>query len=92
MNQQAPWERTFEKVVTPFEEFIHHESTSGLLLMGCAIVALILANSPLYHTYEHIHEDHYQTDLSFDAFIDQIATLVVVGAANGADDSLGIVA
>jgi 3-oxoacyl-[acyl-carrier protein] reductase len=42
-----------------------------------------------HHTYEHIHEDHYQTDLSFDDFIDQIAALVVVGAANGADDSLG---
>ncbi len=54
MSQHAPWEKTFEKVVTPFEEFIHHESTSGLLLMACAILALIFANSALHHSYEHI--------------------------------------
>ena len=54
MSMHAPWEKTFDKVVTPFEEFIHHESTSGLLLMACAIMALILANSTLHTTYEHI--------------------------------------
>lgn len=42
-----------------------------------------------HHTYAHIHEDHYQSNLSFDDFIDQIAALVVAGAVNGADDSLG---
>lgn len=54
MSHHAPWEKAFEKVVTPFEEFIHHESTSGLLLMACAILALVFANSPLVHHYEHI--------------------------------------
>lgn len=54
MSNHAPWEKAFEKVVTPFEEFIHHESTSGLLLMACAILALVFANSPLFHQYEHI--------------------------------------
>jgi hypothetical protein len=42
-----------------------------------------------HHTYTHIHEDHYLSDLSFDDFMDQIAALVVTGAVNGADDSLG---
>ncbi|WP_078118392.1 Na+/H+ antiporter NhaA [Thiosocius teredinicola] len=54
MSRHAPWEKTFDKVVTPFEEFIHHESTSGLLLMACAVVALVLANTALHDTYEHI--------------------------------------
>jgi NhaA family Na+:H+ antiporter len=49
-----PWERVFKKVVTPFEEFIHEETTSGLLLMVCTITAMVLANSPLQHAYEHI--------------------------------------
>lgn len=49
----APWERTFTKVVTPFEEFIHRETTSGMLLMATAILALILANSPLAADYLH---------------------------------------
>jgi NhaA family Na+:H+ antiporter len=48
------WEKTFNRVLTPFEEFIHRETTSGLLLMGMAILALILANSSLAETYLHI--------------------------------------
>ena len=50
----APWEKSFKKIVTPFEEFIHHESTSGLLLMGCAVLALIMANSAYAETYLHL--------------------------------------
>jgi hypothetical protein len=40
-------------------------------------------------TYRHIYEDHYETRLSFDEFIDHLARLVVVGAMNGADKALG---
>ena len=29
----APWEKSFEKIITPFEEFIHRQTTSGLLLI-----------------------------------------------------------
>lgn len=49
----APWERTFNRVLTPFEEFIHRQTTSGLLLMATAIVALVLANSFLADAYMH---------------------------------------
>lgn len=49
-----PWEKSFDKIVTPFEEFIHEETTSGLLLMLSAILAMFLANSFLSHHYEHI--------------------------------------
>ena len=38
----APWEQAFKKILTPFEEFIHRQTTSGLLLMIMAVVALIL--------------------------------------------------
>ncbi len=50
----APWEKSFNKILTPFEEFIHRQTTSGLLLMGTAIIALVLANGPLASAYEHI--------------------------------------
>ncbi len=50
----APWEQRFEKILTPFEEFIHRQTTSGLLLMGMAIIALWMANGALAETYEHI--------------------------------------
>jgi NhaA family Na+:H+ antiporter len=49
----APWERAFNRVLTPFEEFIHRQTTSGLLLMGAAIIALLLANSFLADAYLH---------------------------------------
>ncbi len=50
----APWEKSFDKILTPFEEFIHRQTTSGLLLMAMAVIALILANGPLADTYQHI--------------------------------------
>lgn len=49
----APWERAFSRMMTPFEEFIHRQTTSGLLLMGTAVIALLLANSFLAETYQH---------------------------------------
>ena len=49
----APWEKSFDKILTPFEEFIHRQTTSGLLLMAMAAVALILANGPLSSDYTH---------------------------------------
>lgn len=50
----APWEKGFNKILTPFEEFIHRQTTSGLLLMVCAILALVFANSSLLEAYQHV--------------------------------------
>lgn len=49
----APWERAFTRIVTPFDEFIHRETTSGMLLMGMALIALLLANSFIAEAYQH---------------------------------------
>jgi len=50
----APWEKSFDRILTPFEEFIHRQTTSGLLLMVMAVIALALANGPLAETYSNI--------------------------------------
>lgn len=50
----APWEKAFDRVLTPLEDFIHRQTTSGVLLMLCAIVALFIANSQwneIYHNF-----------------------------------------
>ncbi len=47
----APWEKVFDRVLSPLEEFIHRQTTSGILLMLCAVVALIIANSPWSDAY-----------------------------------------
>ena len=59
----APWERAFDRILTPLEEFIHRQTTSGVLLMICAAVALAVANSPLHDKYEHFL--HTQISLTF---------------------------
>jgi len=54
----APWEQAFKRVLTPFEEFVHRQTTSGALLMISALLALLLANSVLahlYHDFAHTH-------------------------------------
>jgi len=49
----SPWEKSFEKILTPFEVFVHRQTTSGLLLMATALLALALANSSLAGLYHH---------------------------------------
>ncbi len=50
----APWEKAFDRVLTPLEEFIHRQTTSGVLLMLCAIIALTIANSQWFEAYHHL--------------------------------------
>jgi NhaA family Na+:H+ antiporter len=45
-----------ERVLRPFQEFAHRESSSGLLLLGCTAVALAWANSPYAESYSHLWE------------------------------------
>jgi NhaA family Na+:H+ antiporter len=50
----APWERSFARITTPFEDFLHDETAGGLLLLLCTVIALILANSPLATAYNDV--------------------------------------
>lgn len=50
----APWEKAFDRVLTPLEEFIHRQTTSSILLMFCAIAALYIANSDWNEAYHHL--------------------------------------
>ena len=61
MKLYAPWERAFKKVSTPFEHFLHAQTTTGMVLMFMTLLALILANTPLYETYSHFF--HINIDL-----------------------------
>jgi len=61
MQMYAPWEKAFRKVYTPFEHFLHAQTTTGLVLMVMTVLTLIVANSPLYGAYEAL----IHTKLSF---------------------------
>jgi Na+:H+ antiporter, NhaA family len=52
----APWEKAFDRVLTPLENFIHRQTTSAVLLMLCAVLALCLANSRWNDAYHHMVE------------------------------------
>jgi NhaA family Na+:H+ antiporter len=58
-NYTAPWEKAFDRILTPIEEFIHRQTTSGILLMLCAVIALFIANSPWATAYHHILETKF---------------------------------
>jgi len=62
----AKWERAFDRILTPFDEFIHRQSTSGLILMVMAVLALILANSPFSGKYQDILTTYFK--LSYGGF------------------------
>jgi NhaA family Na+:H+ antiporter len=49
-------ERGLERLLPPFEAFVHHQATSGVLLFGATLAALILANSPLQDLYSGMFE------------------------------------
>jgi len=51
---RAPWEHAFERILTPFEEFIHRQTTSGLLLIVTTVVVLLIANSSLAVGYQFL--------------------------------------
>lgn len=59
----APWEKAFDRVLTPLEEFIHRQTTSGVLLMLCAVVALFLANSQYFDAYHHFLQSYFTIGL-----------------------------
>jgi NhaA family Na+:H+ antiporter len=52
----APWEKAFDMVLSPLDDFIHRQTTSGVLLMLCAIAALYIANSQWSEAYHHLLE------------------------------------
>lgn len=62
MKIYAPWERKFEKIATPFEQFLHAQTTTGIILIFMTMVALILANTPLAENYAQFF--HTKVDFS----------------------------
>ncbi|MBC2582156.1 Na+/H+ antiporter NhaA [Clostridium sp. DJ247] len=42
------------KIIAPFRYFFKHEASSGIILLICAILAIIIANSNLALPYDHL--------------------------------------
>jgi NhaA family Na+:H+ antiporter len=55
--------RPIERMLTPFERFLHVEAASGVVLLGCTLVALALANSRLAADYQAFWEQPVRVSL-----------------------------
>jgi NhaA family Na+:H+ antiporter len=51
-----------EKILNPIQEFMHAETSGGIVLIICTIIALIWANSPFADSYFHL----WHTYITFD--------------------------
>jgi NhaA family Na+:H+ antiporter len=45
-----------QRFLSPFARFFRLESAGGIVLIACAVLAVVLANSPLAHAYHHFWE------------------------------------
>src|SRR5262245_43808710 len=49
-------EEPIDRLIAPLERFMHVEAAGGIVLLGCTVVALVLANSPLSEAYLRLWE------------------------------------
>ncbi|MBY0504404.1 MAG: Na+/H+ antiporter NhaA [Bryobacteraceae bacterium] len=52
------------KLARPFQEFVGRETSGGILLLACTIVALIWANSPWAQSYADLWHTHFSIGLA----------------------------
>ena len=57
-QMETPRKSLVRRVVMPFQDFFRTEAASGIVLLACAAVALVWANSPLGESYFHLWETH----------------------------------
>lgn len=64
------------RFVRPFVRFTRIEASSGLVLLGAALVAIIWANSPISDLYERTFETHLNVDLGGFAFDQSVHEII----------------
>jgi Na+:H+ antiporter, NhaA family len=53
-----------ERLIHPFQAFVHAETSSGVLLLCCTLLALLWANSPWTQSYQQVWENHLVVGLA----------------------------
>lgn len=56
-----------DKLLKPVSSFIHEESTAGIFLLVCSILALVLSNSPWSNEYHNLWE--YKFTIGFEGHV-----------------------
>src|SRR5690606_28455396 len=47
------------KIISPFQKFIHQEASGGIVLLVCMLIALIWANSPFASSYFNLWDTKF---------------------------------
>lgn len=58
-NATSKLEKGFANAVSPFQDFIHEQKTTSILLLLSTLIALIIANSPLADAYQVLIETRF---------------------------------
>lgn len=53
---------SIEKLLSPIQEFMHAETSGGIVLIICTIIALAWANSPFAESYHHLWHTYIKLD------------------------------
>ena len=59
-------QRIVKSLTNPFRQFIALEESSGIILLLCSVLALVLANSQWQDSFVHFWEEHFS--LAFGTF------------------------
>ena len=62
--------------ISPLRDFLHRESTGGILLLAAAILGLIVANSPISERYFSLLEANFE--LGIESLYLKLTTLKVI--------------
>ncbi|MFN3491917.1 MAG: Na+/H+ antiporter NhaA, partial [Anaerolineales bacterium] len=46
--------KVVDKIITPIQQFIRQETSGGIVLLACMVIALIWANSPAASSYYNL--------------------------------------
>jgi len=53
-HHPTPLEAGLERAMSPFQEFIHDQTSASVMLLLCTLLALVIANSPLAQDYQRL--------------------------------------
>lgn len=79
----ARWEHAFDTVYTSFEEIIQRQFISGVLLLSCAVIALVVANAPLSDACQHLLHTHFSLGFGFSELVFAATPQVLLFAKAG---------
>jgi len=65
-KKMSPIQRIVRSLTNPFRQFIELEESSGIILLLCSVLALVLANSQWQESFVHFWEEHFS--LAFGTF------------------------